>query len=238
MVWSLVDALRAQDDTEEAAFTPGNAPLTDRHSRSTSYSLRQDASGDTDSFAPLQGGHNVTGIAGHSTGLTFRHRDRGKNQPRPPTNVGARRGCANEQIYFTSSADIGDLIDHLSSDLDASRGRIDILPHMREESRLTGMASQPAVGQFEDAPSPQRLGSTVPRRRVDPYGVLPRRQLFASPNQLQDIRSTGEMAPGGPGASASAPSFASSGSLMPGRTVEDRLQALLDRLREGGLREG
>lgn len=227
-----MDALRARDDSDEVVFgSPGNLNV-DPHSRSTSYSSRQDANGDSggDVFAPAQACRNITGLAGHATSLTFRQQR--STVARPPTNVSALVYRINRQVYYTSSTDIGDLIDHLSSDLDASRGRIDILPRTsdRAPSPTDRSSLEPAAGQFEDAPSPRR---PPPIRFPRPFGqdeVTPQRQLFTGTG-------SGRAANMGMESSPSAPSFASSGSGMPGRTVEERLQALLDRLRESGLKE-
>jgi hypothetical protein len=220
--------LRSHDDSEEIAFgLPDGVSSADRHSRWTSYSSRPDGHGDAAAFTPIKDRNNITGLAGHPAGLTFRHRDRGEDQPRPPTNVGAVSNRAYVKVYYTSSADIGDLIDHLSSDLDASRGRIDILPH--NTSASAGMDSRPVVGQFEDPPSP---------RPIDVDDTGDGQKLVTPYHQFQASRGMRNEPSKGAEASPSAPSFASSGSGMPGKSVEDRLQALLDRLREGGLKEG
>ena len=134
-------------------------------------------------------------------------------------------------MYYTSSADVADLIDHLSHDLDASRGRIDILPtplNAQSSSHTSyfpsGISEQSSFnGQFEDAPSPkQRPASpTITSKTsasVPAAGFSPRRQLFVR----QGLNT------GSPGSAH----FASSGSV--GKSVEDRLQALLDRLQDGG----
>ena len=142
----------------------------------------------------------------------------------------------DKKVFFTSSEDIGDLIDHLSSDLDASRGRIDILPHMveRPASPEAGLSRGIAAGQFEDAPSPRRPPPNVALRSLGHAEGLPRRQLFAQQPAGSGSDSAAFIAPG---VSPSAASFASSGSGIPGRSVEDRLQALLDRLKESGLKD-
>jgi hypothetical protein len=77
VVWSLVDALRGG--------VPGDAPeegdMFD-HSRSTSYASSRRDSESLDVF----GGARTLGRG--TPGLTFRHRDRGReNVPRPETNV-------------------------------------------------------------------------------------------------------------------------------------------------------
>ena len=142
-------------------------------------------------------------------------------------------------MYLTSSADVADLIDHLSRDLEASRGRIDIHPPSTQSSHSppfqygstnghsphAGDVSS-TYGQFEDAPSPHR-GQTAPsfaQHRVG--GIVGSGQL---PPNVQQKLSNGVQG------SPSAASFTSSTSGFPGRSVEERLQSLLDRLREGGV---
>ncbi|WWD20844.1 hypothetical protein CI109_105321 [Kwoniella shandongensis] len=247
VVWNIVDALRTSVsgslDGEEYGFDAA-------HSRSTSY-----ASSRRDSSAPGEGGDVFAagwpkggGIG--VPGLNLRHRDRNNvPKPRPPTDV-----------YFTSSRDVADLIDHLSRDLDASHGRIDILPTnspstgLRGDPSTTNSSSSPFMyhdsadhapsspsptnAQFEDAPSP----APPPRRAPPPApisprranamtgsvpagGFSPKRQMFVKQNML------------GQGfGSPSAASFASSSTSggPGGKTVEDRLQALLDKLKGDG----
>ncbi|KAK8850669.1 hypothetical protein IAR55_004589 [Kwoniella newhampshirensis] len=244
VVWSIVDALRTSVtgsvDGEEYAFDSA-------HSRSTSY-----ASSRRDSSMPVEGGdmsplgwpkHGGVGVAG----LNFRHRDRDAvPKPRPPTDV-----------YFTSSRDVADLIDHLSRDLDASHGRIDILPSHSPSNDTRGdpavykgdedrppQSPSPTNGQFDDAPSP----APPPRRAPPPApispqranamtanvpaaGFSPKRQLFVKQNMMGHKQGQHSF---GSGLSPSAASFSSSVSGVGPRTVEDRLQALLDKLKEGG----
>ncbi|KAK4684811.1 hypothetical protein P7C73_g5353, partial [Tremellales sp. Uapishka_1] len=145
------------------------------------------------------------GKKGYATpALKFRTRDRSQ-APRPETNV-----------FFTSATDVADLIDHLSRDIDgSSKGRIDF-------GDLSPPLENPA---FEDAPSPRK--NPPPPISVQPQassyipaaGFSPKRQAFMR-NQKQSNSPT-------------AHSFASASSGA-GRSVEDRLQALLDRLQEGG----
>jgi len=91
LVWSLVDALRARDDSEDIAFgSPGGFGVG-RHSQSTSFSSRPDnRDSGGEAVGPGSGSHGLTGLTGltsHTEGLTFRHRERGLGEPRPPTNV-------------------------------------------------------------------------------------------------------------------------------------------------------
>ncbi|ORY28023.1 hypothetical protein BCR39DRAFT_213242 [Naematelia encephala] len=117
-------------------------------------------------------------------------------------------------VYFASHADMAELIDQISGqDVGGARGRIDVLP-----------SENPA---FEDAPSPRRspsVATRMPSTTVPAAGFSPKRQLFF---RQQGINSSQPHSP-------TAASFASSGSGLSGKTVEDRLQALLDRLKDGG----
>ena len=134
-------------------------------------------------------------------------------------------------MFYTSSADVADLIDHLSRDLDTSRGRIDIrsnpataqpppVPYSASDQGTTKI--QTPNNQFEDVPSPQRgalapMYPPKPSASVPAAGFSPRRQLF--------VRQGLSTSPGGA-------NVASSGSGQVLRSVEDRLQALLDRSQE------
>ncbi len=126
---------------------------------------------------------------------------------------------------------MADLIDHLSSDLDASRGRIDILPTPAKPHSSMFPYPSSVESVKANSPNPQYVGVSSPgldphapvfaprpRATVPAAGFSPKRQLF--------VRQGLSTSPG-------AVSFASSGSEV-GRTVEDRLQALLDRLQDDG----
>jgi hypothetical protein len=120
VVWSIVDALRTDDaDTD----------LYDYHrwstqSRGTSlHSSRRESEPDTETESSIP---DVSRWAG-AQGLNLRRRE--TMAQRPETNVSAAGWRAlTPQVFFTSSADVADLIDHLSRDLGTSKGRIDILP--------------------------------------------------------------------------------------------------------------
>ena len=131
-------------------------------------------------------------------------------------------------MYFTSSADVADLIDHLSSDLNASRGRIDILPTPRSP-RTPLVSSSDTVHPSPSSRKPAPPPITSPRLTagVPASGFSPKRQMFVR----QGFGSSGGSIH--PNTSPSAASFASSSSGQQGKTVEDRLQALLDRLQDG-----
>ncbi|WVQ63548.1 uncharacterized protein L199_001701 [Kwoniella botswanensis] len=267
VIWNIVDALRTSVtgsvDGEEYTFdTPGGP-----HSRSTSYSSSVRNSvipEDEDVFHAAGNNAGWPQALGNGTaGLNFRHRDRNvPKKPRPPTDV-----------YFTSHADVADLIDHLSRDLDASHGRIDIISHPTSDSsdwphsnnspfgfqdsatttipttpervqRRPSQTKSPAHSQFEDAPSPAQvsLRPAMSPVKADQYhnsGNMvenlspgPQRQLFSEANSRgQSYISTGGSAVG---FSPSSKSFASSVSGQ-GKSVEDRLQALLDRLKGDGI---
>ena len=111
------------------------------------------------------------------------------------------------QVFYTSSADVADLIDHLSRDLDGSRGRIDILPISRVQNTPSARRSPPVSIQAPKA------SATVPAGGFSPKRQMHVRQGFSV---------------GLPGAASSASPIDD----LVGRSVEDRLQALLDRLQE------
>ncbi|WRT70858.1 uncharacterized protein IL334_007857 [Kwoniella shivajii] len=254
VVWNIVDALRTSVagsvDGEEYTF---DAPRP--HSRTTSYtsSLRKSVINENEDVFQMAGssagwprGPNGTSFNAGTQGLNLRHRDRdGPQKPRPPTDV-----------YFTSSRDVADLIDHLSRDLDASHGRIDIISHSPDGAEWPPSSSSPFVypnqdttaiptpttpersrspnPQFEDAPSPAAT-------RLTPSFISPGRHLFADQSQSQlhhnrgqSFISVGTHSPSQAGMSPSSKSFASSVSGQ-GKSVEDRLQALLDRLKDSGI---
>lgn len=142
-------------------------------------------------------------------------------------------------MFYTQPEDLGDLIDHLSRDQGASRGRIDLLP----PRTITPMDENAILKeQFADASSPHRRAAPPPplelsspggTRDADTGGSDETYSLAA---QLSPKRHVALRADGAPGtqASPSAASFASSVSGAPNRSVEDRLQALLDKLQASG----
>jgi hypothetical protein len=193
--------------------------------------------------------------------LNLRHRERGPPVQRPETFV-----------YRAASGDVADLIDHLSRDLDASRGRIDIrhlgLPRESGTGNSTGRSSpfpysadQSRSGEddtsenspdprFADPPSPNPPRSFqrptppppifAPSRtaQVPAGGFSPKRQMmvrqgFAAHRANVSTGGGKEQAAaiGYGQASPSGHSFESSDSGGQ-RTVEERLQNLLDRLKE------
>lgn len=158
------------------------------------------------------------------------------------------------RVYYTSSADVADLIDQLSSDLaGAARGRIDIRPTSPGgtpqgdldddeayyeqqvpsiEGRLESAEHAYEPGQFSDAPSPMNAApkeATVTHLRPDAH------HAYAAGVGLAQGRA-GD-AHGGSGGqqfgvgSPSAASFTGSDISSPEQSVQDRLQALMDRLR-------
>ena len=193
--------------------------------------------------------------------LNLRHRERGPPAQRPETFV-----------YRAASGDVADLIDHLSRDLDASRGRIDIrhlgLPRETATGNNTGNSSpfpysadRSRSGEndtganspdprFADPPSPnpprsfQRPAPPPPifapsrTAQVPAGGFSPKRQMMvrqgfaahrANVSAGGDKGSAQAIGYGQP--SPSGQSFQSSDSGGQ-RTVEERLQNLLDRLKE------
>ncbi|WVW80598.1 hypothetical protein I302_102584 [Kwoniella bestiolae CBS 10118] len=269
VIWNIVDALRTSVtgsvDGEEYTFDTPGAP----HSRTTSYSssVRNSVIPEDDDVFHAAGNNAgwPKALGNGTAGLNFRHRDRNVvKKPRPPTDV-----------YFTSHADVADLIDHLSRDLDASHGRIDIISHPnsddnewppsnsspfafqdsttttipttpeRQPRRSSQIHTQsPAHSQFEDAPSPAQvsLRPTISPVKANNHYTAgagntienlspgPQRQLFHE----NEIGSRGQSYMSAPGLSPSSKSFASSVSGQ-GKSVEDRLQALLDRLKGDGI---
>jgi len=89
MVWSIVDALRA-DDVVFAETEEGHASSVNGHSRNTSYtSSRRDSTPAPGEADTVRNGWN--GIAGGTQTLNLRHRDRSSVSPaRPQTDVS---GC-------------------------------------------------------------------------------------------------------------------------------------------------
>lgn len=145
-------------------------------------------------------------------------------------------------MFYTQPEHLGDLIDHLSRDQGASRGRIGLLPprtitSMDENAILKEQfadASSPAsVGGRRAAPPPPLNLSSPGRTREDDTSRNDSYSLAAqfSPKRHGALRSHEVQ---GIQPSPSAASFASSASGAPNRSVEDRLQALLDKLQASG----
>jgi len=249
VVWSLVNGMRSEEEEEDDyQFS--------HHSRQDSVSSEV-SSGQYDS-APTWPNR----AADYATpALNLRHRERGPPVQRPETFV-----------YRAASGDVADLIDHLSRDLDASRGRIDIrhlgLPRDPLPGNSTGHSSpfpysadQSRSGEdetahtspdprFADPPSPNPPRSITrptppppifaPSRtaQVPAGGFSPKRQMMV--RQGFAAHRANVSAGGGKDTaqiigygqpSPSAPSFGSADSGGQ-RTVEERLQNLLDRLKE------
>jgi hypothetical protein len=192
--------------------------------------------------------------------LNLRHRDRGPPAPRPETFV-----------YRAASSDVADLIDHLSRDLDASRGRIDIrhlgppvssvaddtarsspFQYSVDTSRSGGdeTVQNSPDPRFADPPSPNPSRSMsrpsipppifAPTRTalVPAGGFSPKRQMmvrqgFAAhrANVSQGGKTNQQSEIPVDQASPSGLSFESQDSEEGQRTVEERLQGLLDRMK-------
>lgn len=146
-------------------------------------------------------------------------------------------------MFYTQPEDLGDLIDHLSRDQGASRGRIDLLP----PRTITPMDENAILKeQFADASSPpsaiNRRAAPPPPLNLSSPGRTPDAdtggsgETYSLAAQLSPNRHVALRADGAPGTqpSPSAASFASSVSGAPTRSVEDRLQALLDKLQASG----
>lgn len=146
------------------------------------------------------------------------------------------------------------MIDQLSRDPSGNKGRIDFLlpspeyplsPHTVPPTQTA--TPPPQSGQFEDAPSPRRVGPpppiSVPRstNNIPAGGFSPKRQKYVRGGGFGQRPSLSL----GAGVSPSAASFASSQTSGSGgggigglggeaKPVEDRLQALMDRLVSSG----
>ena len=139
------------------------------------------------------------------------------------------------------------MIDQLSRDPGGNKGRIDFLPPSPDPTTATfsPKTSTPPPppsaipGQFEDAPSPRKSPPTpisVSRTQNIPAGGFsPKRHHVV--RQGYGRKPSGDLlGSGGVTISPSAASFASShsGGGGSGKPVEDRLQALMDRLVSSG----
>ncbi|GMK56762.1 hypothetical protein CspeluHIS016_0306020 [Cutaneotrichosporon spelunceum] len=138
-----------------------------------------------------------------------------------PTPTPAFMRRPDTRVYYTSSADVADLIDQLSSDLaGAARGRIDIKPtsptspeypsiERQLDMELDGQGEH-EPGQFSNAPSP--------------LNVPPKRSASLLRPDAEQVHHAYQA---GVGSGSWTGSDASGGET----TVQDRLQALMDRLR-------
>lgn len=215
VVWNIVNALRGdRGSTAEASYQDQRESLVSSGRQSSEVNER-------DSVA--QYGETTAWSVGPTAGLAF---------PRRPET----------RVYYTYSADVADLIDQLSSEqfAGAARGRIDIHPSTTPNANRAGIGAGGASfepGQFADAPSPIPP-VTGSRQPVVSSPLTPNKGRFfgAEAHNRFNAGLTG----GAPTdvQSPSAASFHSSNeSGAPERSVEDRLQALMDRLRSapGGI---
>lgn len=245
VVWSVVDALRT---SVAGSVDEDDYPFDHRLSQSSSnYSANKlFVFGEKcDLFAQTE---SMNGPSGSNiAGLNLGHIANRKSiiKPRPPTDV-----------YFTSSHDVADLIDHLSRDLEASRGRIDIISshdpsadndgpfhHTQfdiEQLRTPGSPS--SNSQFEDAPSPapplhripfsqhvhpRSSEAYHPPSEINPGGEVSLK--YHAGHQVVQLSNTNSFA----NCEAHGPSarhFANS-SRMQGKPLEYRLQELMNRMR-------
>ncbi|BEI79694.1 hypothetical protein CcaverHIS002_0102230 [Cutaneotrichosporon cavernicola] len=176
--------------------------------------LRDDAprpSLDTDPLRPFARGAAMRDSVAESDTESLIEEDLPWRVGPTPTPAFMRR--PDTRVYYTSSADVADLIDQLSSDLaGAARGRIDIQPtsptppeYPSIEGQLDG---QHEPGQFSNAPSP--------------LNVPPKRSASLLRPDAHQAYQAG-VAPSG--------SWTGSDASGGESTVQDRLQALMDRLR-------
>ncbi|WVN89783.1 uncharacterized protein L203_105013 [Cryptococcus depauperatus CBS 7841] len=242
VVWSIVDALR----TSAAGSADEESQFGRRRSRSSSYSsTRRDSALMPEKGDFINDTWSRPSLTKGIGALNLRHKDRHSvAKPRPPTDV-----------YLTSSRDVADLIDHLSRDLEASRGRIDIIPSRRSitETEITlplhkyvideqfSPNSPSGNSQFEDAPSPAALPqrpslfnkNVSHNSPLDTVGnLLPQRRLSLKYRPAPKIGQAGFTFFAGDSAavSPSANSFTSSESEPTNKTVEERLQELMDKM--------
>lgn len=168
-----------------------------------------------------------------------------------PWRVGPTPGLSfmrrpETRVYYTSSADVADLIDQLSTDLTgAARGRIDILPQAYRDaadnddtedlySPTRERAHDFDPAQFADAPSPY-----VQSRGTGVHPSAEAHSRYAAAMQAGGSENLSLQSAYGPSAAdgiedIDSPSAASFGSDVSGaaeRSVEERLQALMDRLK-------
>jgi hypothetical protein len=193
--------------------------------------------------------------------LNLRHRERGPESA-PPARP-------ETFVYRAASSDVADLIDHLSRDLDASRGRIDIrhlghsgsIDHTSRSSPFQYSADQSRNGGDEtvqhspdpriaDPPSPNPPRSqSISRPSIPPPifapgrtaqvpagGFSPKRQMMVRQG-FAAHRATLSQGGGQPPVPAGEPSpsglsFESTDTNGGQRSVEERLQHLLDRMKE------
>ncbi|KAL1412494.1 hypothetical protein Q8F55_000239 [Vanrija albida] len=217
VVWNIVNALRGdRGSTAEQSFH-------DNQRESLVSSSRQSSEvNERDSVA--QYGETTGWSVGPTAGLAF---------PRRPET----------RVYYTYSADVADLIDQLSSDqfAGAARGRIDIRPSGLPSDNRAGIGAGGAgfdPAQFADAPSPIPP-VTNSRQPIVSSPLTPNKGRFFG-SEAHNRFNAGLSGAAGPAdvQSPSAASFhSSSESGRPERSVEDRLQALMDRLRSapGGI---
>lgn len=245
VVWSVVDALRT---SVAASVDENDGPFGHRLSQSSSnysankvsvFGEKHDYFTETESMSRPSGANiaplNVRHIANRKSII----------KPRPPTDV-----------YFTSSHDVADLIDHLSRDLEASRGRIDIIsshdssvdtdrpfhhtPFNIEQHRTPGSPS--SNSQFEDAPSPAPPPRRIPfSQRIHPRS--PRSYHPASEINIEEETSLKHHVGHQIGRSSNTNSFTNcethdpssrhfaNSSHVQGKSLEYRLQELMDRMR-------
>ncbi|RXK41047.1 hypothetical protein M231_01678 [Tremella mesenterica] len=238
IVWSLIDGLRARRDSSDM-------DLSFHQSRNPSF-----GSSKHDSVGIGEGGDGkMTGSQrlwkppslGNVQGLNLRHKERTAPEVRPETH-----------IYHATAMDVAELIDQLSRDTNVSdKGRIDIRDDMPSPLDPTSPAFQYAFSTNGDEtalPSPNPYHQPVPpqARHIPPgpgpgpirtpasatvpaSGFSPKRQMFvkhAFPGHQHHGSSYSI-----PSHSPTAASFVSS--VDGPRTVEERLQALLDRLKDG-----
>lgn len=216
VVWNILNAMRDEPHPRGSEYSHG-------HRESLSESLASEDDSRSSAYGAQPKDSDIPWRLGPTPGLSFMRR--------PETRV-----------YYTSSADVSDLIDQLSADVTgAARGRIDIRPHAYQDTNDTEDLHTPSAArahdfdpaQFADAPSPFHHPRS-PQVKTSPEAHA---RYAAGMGGLspQDAYTHGSGLGGGVGASdVDSPSAASFGSDVSGaneRSVEERLQALMDRLK-------
>ncbi|KAL7420824.1 hypothetical protein Q5752_004777 [Cryptotrichosporon argae] len=230
VVWNVVDGLRdglRSNSISDVSVGPRDSSysyLYNLDSPRAPPGTLEPARRESDTVAVSRDEPGRWGMGG-TKALNLRHRDRGKDDgPRPDTRV-----------FYTSSADVADLIDQLSRDsLGAARGRIDIMSRPPPSTSSSPPLPSTAAGR---RPPPMPISPPRASANVPAGGFSPKRQLFLKQHAHRRAGSNASASYGQtPSHSIDSPSQASfstgiSDASGQGKSVEDRLQALMDRLR-------
>jgi hypothetical protein len=217
VVWNIVNALRNDEHDQGSSVAEGSrASMASINSQSSNYTGSRRESQRMDDH--VAGGAQQPWHVGPTAGLSFIRR--------PET-----------RMFYTNSADVADLIDQLSKDhAGATRGRIDIRPTGPGFSEVTS----PTHPDFSAPTSPDFSSPANPAFDNSPsgHGYVPAPRRKASHLNPASSLGHGSRHSHDHGNESQSPSAASFLSDTSGeRTVEDRLQSLMDRLRSepGGI---